>query len=52
MGIDGQMLHARLLGFVHPASGEYMEFQSPPPEEFLNVLKILRSAESRSGAEL
>jgi 23S rRNA pseudouridine1911/1915/1917 synthase len=26
-----QMLHAELLGFTHPATGEYLEFSSPPP---------------------
>ncbi len=32
-------LHARTLGFVHPSSGEFMEFQSPLPEEFQPMLK-------------
>ncbi len=27
-------LHARYLGFIHPASGEFVEFESPMPEEF------------------
>ena len=37
-----QALHARLLGFVHPASGEYMEFESAPPEDMGSVLAFLR----------
>ena len=37
-----QALHARLLGFVHPASGEYMEFESAPPEDMRSVLDFLR----------
>lgn len=41
-GAESQMLHARLLGFVHPRTGDYMEFESTPPEEFLTVLEKLR----------
>ncbi len=39
--LDGQCLHATLIGFEHPVSGEYMEFSAPPPEwfnEFLNSI--------------
>ncbi|MDY3240215.1 MAG: RluA family pseudouridine synthase [Anaerovoracaceae bacterium] len=39
---DGQMLHARVLGFVHPRTGEYMEFERPLPPEFTAVLRKLR----------
>jgi 23S rRNA pseudouridine1911/1915/1917 synthase len=42
-GIDGQLLHAFLLGFVHPRTGEYMEFTSPLPGEFEKVLTKLRN---------
>lgn len=42
LGVDTQMLHAKVLGFKHPTSGEYMEFESPLPEEFETVLKKLR----------
>jgi 23S rRNA pseudouridine1911/1915/1917 synthase len=42
LNVDGQMLHAYLLGFVHPSTGEYMEFQSPLPAEFERVLTKLR----------
>lgn len=42
-GVEGQMLHAYLLGFVHPATGEYMEFESPLPREFSRVLERLRN---------
>ncbi len=41
-GSTGQMLHAKVLGFVHPASGAYMEFDSPLPAYFETVLKKLR----------
>lgn len=40
-GAKGQMLHAYVLGFVHPITGEYMEFESPLPEEFQKVLDKL-----------
>ena len=36
-----QALHARLLGFEHPDSGEYMEWESPLPEDFLKLLELL-----------
>lgn len=35
---SGQCLHASELGFVHPTKKEYMEFSSPLPECFLNIL--------------
>ncbi len=38
----GQMLHAKVLGFVHPATGQYMEFNSPLPDCFEQVLNELR----------
>nr|WP_315024082.1 RluA family pseudouridine synthase [uncultured Aminipila sp.] len=41
-GVDTQMLHAKILGFKHPSTGKYMEFESPLPEEFQTVLKKLR----------
>lgn len=41
-GLDGQCLHAKKLGFVHPESGEYMEFDSELPEYFVKVLEKLR----------
>ncbi len=39
---DGQLLFAKTLGFVHPASGEYMEFSAPLPGYFEEVLNKLR----------
>lgn len=38
---QGQMLHARLLGFLHPRDGQPMEFSVPVPEEFRLVLEKL-----------
>lgn len=42
-GFEGQCLHARKIGFVHPSSGKYMEFESDLPEYFKNLLKKLMS---------
>lgn len=38
----GQLLHARILGFIHPTTGEYMEFTSPLPDYFQAKLKECR----------
>ncbi len=40
---DGQMLHAEVLGFVHPKTGVYMEFRQPLPTEFQNLIERLRN---------
>lgn len=40
--LQGQTLHARVLGFVHPRTGEYMEFEAPLPEYFQKILKDLK----------
>lgn len=40
--LQGQTLHAMILGFVHPTSNEYMEFQAPLPEYFVKLLEKLR----------
>lgn len=37
--LDGQCLHARKIGFIHPSSGQYMEFTSPLPDYFECILK-------------
>lgn len=39
---DGQLLFAQTLGFVHPTSGEYMEFSAPLPCYFEEILNKLR----------
>lgn len=39
--LQGQCLHAGVLGFVHPATGETMEFSSPLPGYFTNFLAKL-----------
>ncbi|MGC6769947.1 RluA family pseudouridine synthase [Enterococcus sp. LJL51] len=40
---QGQFLHAKLLGFTHPTTGEYMEFEAPLPEIFEKTLEQLRN---------
>lgn len=40
--VNGQMLHAKTLGFIHPRTKKYMEFTSELPEEFANLLDKLR----------
>ncbi|WP_097004173.1 RluA family pseudouridine synthase [Lacrimispora amygdalina] len=41
--LTGQTLHAGVLGIIHPATGEYMEFQAPLPEYFEDLLRKLRA---------
>ena len=41
-GAKRQMLHAKTLGFVHPSTGKYIEFDSQLPEDFSEVLNKLR----------
>lgn len=38
----GQVLHAGVLGFVHPITNEYLEFEAPIPVDFVNLLSELR----------
>lgn len=40
--LEGQTLHAMVLGFVHPTTGEYMEFEAPLPAYFEELLEKLR----------
>ena len=42
-GIEGQCLHAKKVGFVHPVSNEYMEFDSDLPEYFIKILSKLKA---------
>lgn len=41
-GLDKQMLHAKTLGFVHPATKEYMEFDSELPRYFTTIIDKLK----------
>lgn len=40
--LQGQALHAMVLGFLHPVTNTYMEFTAPLPEYFLKLLEKLR----------
>lgn len=42
--LDGQALHAKTLGFIHPRTGEQLEFEAPMPKEMLDVIEVLRQA--------
>ena len=39
--LEGQVLHAMVIGFIHPATNEYMEISAPLPEYFEHLLHIL-----------
>ena len=39
--LQGQTLHAKVLGFIHPSTGEYVEVEAPLPEYFSRLLSIL-----------
>ncbi|MCL5676598.1 MAG: RluA family pseudouridine synthase, partial [Firmicutes bacterium] len=39
--VSGQLLHARMLGFTHPRTGAWMEFEAPPPADMQRVLDHL-----------
>lgn len=39
--LEGQTLHAKTIGFIHPRSKEYIEIDAPLPEYFLSLLKKL-----------
>ena len=41
--LQGQTLHAQTIGFIHPRTGEYMQFSAPLPEYFKKLLSILQS---------
>ncbi|MDD6190333.1 MAG: RluA family pseudouridine synthase [Firmicutes bacterium] len=42
LGAGRQMLHAGVIGFIHPTTSEYVEFRVDPPEDFSKVLDTLR----------
>lgn len=41
--LQGQTLHAKVLGFIHPRTKEYMEFEVPLPEYFEKLINILKN---------
>lgn len=42
MDVEGQALHAAVLGFVHPRTGETLQFEAPLPSEMARLLDVLR----------
>ncbi len=47
-GVEGEVLHAMVLGGRHPGTGEYLEVEAPIPGYFLEVLERLRTDGSRT----
>lgn len=41
--LNGQTLHARIIGFVHPVTNQYIEIEAPLPPYFVDVLKALEN---------
>lgn len=42
INFGGQVLHAGVLGFKHPITGEYLHFEAPLPDDFKKLLNVLR----------
>jgi len=49
-GLHGQALHAELLGFDHPATGERVRFTAPPPDDFIAARHALEAYRAVSSA--
>jgi 23S rRNA pseudouridine1911/1915/1917 synthase len=49
--LDGQFLHAELLGFHHPVSGQYLEFKAPLPDVLKHILEQLTPEETCESGE-
>lgn len=45
VGLDRQWLHAKHLGFVHPTTGERVDFESPYPADLAQALDVVRNAD-------
>ena len=44
-GLKGQLLHSKSIGFVHPTTKEYLEFESELPDYFINVIEKIEKSE-------
>lgn len=42
LDINGQALHAAVLGFIHPTTEEYLEFEAPLPKDYEELLEMIR----------
>lgn len=40
--IEGQLLHAKVIGFMHPTTGIYMEFDSDLPKHFIDAIRMIK----------
>lgn len=45
--VERQALHAKVLGFTHPAIGKYMRFEAPLPPDIQNALNLLRQKQEK-----
>jgi 23S rRNA pseudouridine1911/1915/1917 synthase len=45
---ERQMLHAQRLGFTHPKTGKFVEFEAPVPEDMEMLIEALRVLEQRT----
>lgn len=43
MDVGGQVLHAGVIGFVHPITNQYIQFEAPLPKDFEEILQQLRN---------
>ena len=44
LGLERQWLHAMRLGFVHPGTGEYVEYESTYPDDLRHALEVLEAS--------
>ena len=45
LGLERQWLHAVRLGFEHPDTGEYVEYESTYPDDLAHALDVVRDAD-------
>ena len=41
--LEGQTLHAKVLGFIHPTTKEYMEFETEIPEDIQKLIETVKN---------
>jgi len=46
--IEGQALHAAVLGFIHPVTGEKLYFETPMPDVMLQVIEAARNDQEKT----
>lgn len=44
--IEGQLLHAKTIGFIHPRTNEFLSFTVKPPDKFRHILSLLEKEET------